>query len=56
MAKIIKEGNEHKLATCKHCKCLFSYALWETYKNRMHYYIDCPDCGLPNIVKEKKEA
>lgn len=53
MAKIIKTGNKSEVATCKHCECIFSYLPHEVFKNRKHYYVECPDCRLWNVIEEK---
>lgn len=50
--EIIRKGKTHKIATCSHCGCVFSYQTCETYQNRLHFYVDCPDCHLPNITGE----
>lgn len=55
MAEIIKKGKKHKVIMCKNCECIFSYKPYEIYKNREHYYINCPDCLHANIVGEVKE-
>ena len=55
MATIIQKGNKNKLAICKHCECIFLYSPHEVYKNRKHYYVDCPDCHCANIIEEKNK-
>lgn len=55
MATIIKQGNSNNLAVCRHCGCIFLYSQNETFKDRNHYYVHCPDCHLINNAEEKNK-
>lgn len=54
MKTVIKPGNTSYIHTCTHCKCVFSYQIYDC-SHFVNYSITCPECHVRQFVKLTKE-
>ena len=57
MIKIIKHGHAQYKATCKYCKCIFSFEDADIQNNRCQWdwceWVICPECHRQNDISSR---